>query len=483
LCIAAVVFEKTSVLIHQFFKRLYLLLILTAVSAYQPSCTLSTLLPNANVSDPLFCPYIWATALNIPRAIAVASNGDLLVVEQGPGQVTALWDANNDGQSDPSERVVLVKQTGLNHGVAIDEISHFVYASSSTDVYRWTYTAGTRTALGAATHVVSNVPCCHHVTRTLAIDPDHTYLYVQSGSGANVDPDPTHAEIRRFKLTALSSTPVDWSTGQLVAEGLRNEVGLAFDKNKNLWGVENGVDDLYRDDLGGDIHNDNPCEELNLFSTSNDDIGYFYGYPYCWSEYILPNPPGKGTGTQWLQPDFSSSTTYSDAWCQDKLNVRPPAFCFPAHNAPLGILFGNITDASKYSMMAYATFHGSWDRTPPDGYLVREVHWDSSGVISSMDLLKYAGPGATGTNWPRPVGLGIVQNKYGPTLMISSDSNYNIIALAYNVTNASEDNNNSTDTSTGTSTGTSSGSEGRLTSSQFILLLLFTYFVLFPICV
>ena len=32
-----------------------------------------------------------------------------------------------------------------------------------------------------------------------------------------------------------------------------------------LWGVENGADNLNREDLGGDIHNDNPAEGWFLF--------------------------------------------------------------------------------------------------------------------------------------------------------------------------------------------------------------------------
>ena len=51
---------------------------------------------------------------------------------------------------------------------------------------------------------------------------------------------------------------------QVIADGLRVTVGLAFDRFDNLWGVDNGADDLFRSDLGGDIHNDNPADEFNL---------------------------------------------------------------------------------------------------------------------------------------------------------------------------------------------------------------------------
>ena len=47
--------------------------------------------------------------------------------------------------------------------------------------------------------------------------------------------------------------------------------------------MENGRDNLTRDDLGGDIHIDNPAEELNLFARPAQP----YGYPFCFSELIF----------------------------------------------------------------------------------------------------------------------------------------------------------------------------------------------------
>ena len=60
-------------------------------------------------------------------------------------------------------------------------------------------------------------------------------------------------------LNIIGDFPIDFSLGEVFADGLRNEVGLAFDAHGVLWGVENGADNLVRDDLGGDIHNDNPA--------------------------------------------------------------------------------------------------------------------------------------------------------------------------------------------------------------------------------
>ena len=56
--------------------------------------------------------------------------------------------------------------------------------------------------------------------------------------------------------------------------------GKAMCGSQLLWGVENGGDRLERDDLGGDIHEDNPAEELNRIPLDAGPPDF--GYPYCW---------------------------------------------------------------------------------------------------------------------------------------------------------------------------------------------------------
>ena len=101
---------------------------------------------------------------------------------------------------------------------------------------------------------------------------------------------------------------------QVYADGVRNEVGLALDKTGRLWGVENSGDNLNRPDLGGDIHNGNPAEELNRFG----EAGRFYGYPFCFSTYNLP---GHEAGSQFTWPLFLTDGIHSDNWCQNRSNV------------------------------------------------------------------------------------------------------------------------------------------------------------------
>jgi glucose/arabinose dehydrogenase len=106
----------------------------------------------------------------------------------------------------------------------------------------------------------------------------------------------------RFDISNIPNGGINWNNGDLFADGLRNEAGLRVDANQQLWGVENGIDDLYRSDLGGDIHQNNPSEEMNFFGSLNGEkkspeaaISGFYGYPYCWSQYALNVTTPRGT--------------------------------------------------------------------------------------------------------------------------------------------------------------------------------------------
>lgn len=95
--------------------------------------------------------------------------------------------------------------------------------------------------------------------------------------GSNGDEDITgSAGIYRFPASSFPTTFTSASR-QIVALGLRNEVGIRYDSQGRLWGmyaavfwlfsnvgigVENGDDDVERPDLGIDVENTNPGEEL-----------------------------------------------------------------------------------------------------------------------------------------------------------------------------------------------------------------------------
>ncbi|MCA9562119.1 MAG: PQQ-dependent sugar dehydrogenase [Myxococcales bacterium] len=386
-----------------------------------PTCGVESelLVSNASVPDG-FCAYYWATGLGSPRGLTIAPNGDVLVVNRNSGQVLATFDQDGDGVSGDEERAVIASASGLNHGIAVDD--GYLYASSSTTVYRWAY-SGERSDLGASSVVISGIPGGGHSTRTLVFD-DEGNLYVSVGSASNVDSDSSRSRIRRFSLDTIPEGGISFGDGEVFADGMRNEVGLTFDGRGRLWGVENGFDNANRDDLGGDVHQDNPAEELNLI----DSPGRFYGYPYCWTEYQLEQ--GLGRGTQWAHESFMNDGTHSDAWCRNPENVVRPALAMQGHSAPLGLSFynGNSFPAA-YQGDIFIAFHGSWNRDEPTGYKVVHVPMVNGLPAGQVnDFLEYGGNAGLG-DWPhRPVDVAVAPNGQ---LLISSDASGVIIAIGH----------------------------------------------------
>ena len=216
-------------------------------------------LANAWLS-PDFCAYALPLEVDQARSIIAMGTDSVLALERGTRSVVLFSDTDGDGL--PDSKTTVAEADSLNHGLALHD--GYLYASSDTTVYRWPYTSQ---GVGSVEIAVENINADGmggapegHTTRTLAFD-DSGRLYVSVGSSANVDPDSFRSRIRRFDLSA-GGLPLDFIGGQVFADGLRNEVGLAFDKHGILWGVENGADRLSRDDLGGDIiSEDNPVSD------------------------------------------------------------------------------------------------------------------------------------------------------------------------------------------------------------------------------
>jgi glucose/arabinose dehydrogenase len=393
-------------------------------------------LPEASVSKNFCAHQLNDISVNQARSILSIPNTDsILVLERGESAVSLLKDTNGDTY--PDKRFIIAEAPGLNHGLALH--GNYLYATSSTTVYRWTFNSDATTSSGDRTIVITGMNADGkggapngHRTRTIIFD-EVGRLYISIGSAGNVDRDSYRSRIRRFDISDQTSYPIDFTTGEVFADGLRNEVGLSFDSSNILWGVENGADNLYRSDLGGDIHNDNPGEELNRFPESNK--GKTYGYPYCWSEYLLPKY-GKGPGTVWAWPNIKHDNVLTtDDWCRK--NSVPSELSMQAHSAPLGMSFykwkeSYITNQCKGSFpkefdgYAFIAFHGSWNRDPSTGYKVVYVPISDGRVKGDpVDLLVHTGATREWGDGMRPVDVDFDQCG---RLLISSDGtkpNYN----------------------------------------------------------
>jgi len=371
-----------------------------------------------------FCATEWIGGLGSPRQLVHADNGDVLVLEASKNQVTVIWEEDGVVRTNP-----LANAPGINHGVAIN--NQLLYASSPTTVYRWRYIAGQRNPLGTPEVVINNIPSGGHFTRTMIFD-SNGLLHVVIGSASNVDTNTARTVIRQFNVNNVPNGGLNWNSGVIYAQGLRNTAGLGFDSQGRLWGVDNGVDSLNRPNIGGDIHNNNPSEEVNLIHPA----GNFYGYPYCWSEYNLP-VYGQGAGTQWAHPNFMNDGTHTDAWCRTTTNVVPPVWNLPAHTAPLDIKFYyGDSFPPQYKGGAFVALHGSWNRQPPAGYRVVFLPFTSGLPTGQQDFFKYAG---SGERWPsdiRPVSIsfGTCGTPPQDCMYLTSDASGQIIKITYSPT-------------------------------------------------
>ncbi|KAF2185584.1 iron reductase domain protein [Zopfia rhizophila CBS 207.26] len=304
-----------------------------------------------------------------PRGIVWDSAGNLLVVQNSEG--ISAHAVGPDGCMTSTKTII--SQRNLNHGIVVSPDGKTLYASSATTVWAWDYDAATMSVSGSSRVVVSGMDTRGHVTRTLVIPLKHPNLLIVShGSNDNFDYASGDIKVGRSSVKAFDMTKTP-SSGYNYAEGgyqlgygLRNEVGLAFDEDGMLWGVENGSDEVHRtvNSKAVDIHIDNPADEINYLGDPSKENTQWYGYPTCYTVWSPSTITDKkfSVGDQFV---MAPNTTFNDDTCKER--SVPAKLAFQAHSAPLDASFSN-----DFKSM-FVTFHGSWNRNPPTGYKVVEV--------------------------------------------------------------------------------------------------------------
>jgi len=290
---------------------------------------------------------LYAEGLPNARILRFTPAGDLLVSTPRSGAVILL-ERPATAQGAPTGRRTLIEGLNRPHGLEIHD--GWLYIAETDAVGRIRFDVTTGAVQGEFERILEGLPDGgNHWSRTLRMGPDGKF-YVSIGSSCNVciEKDPRRAAILRFDP--------DGHNPEIFATGLRNSVG--FD-----WRPEDGR--LYATDNGRDLLGDDfPPEELNEIVKDG-----FYGWPYA-------------NGDRVPDPDFGTNR-------ESEIEATiPPAYSFPAHNAPLGITFIR-SPAAPQSLRgaALVALHGSWNRTTKDGYKVISLHWDDQGRISQRDFL------------------------------------------------------------------------------------------------
>ena len=349
-----------------------------------------------------------------PRWLYVLPNGDVLVAEtnapprpeDGKGikgfvmkkvmkkagaavpsanRITLLRDADGDGVAEL--RTEFIK--GLNSPFGMALVGQTLYVANADGIVAFPYQQGA-TSLSVAPVAVAPLPggpLNHHWTKNIIASKDGTKLYATVGSNSNVAENGMENEVNR---AAILEIDLATKKTRLFASGLRNPNGMGWQpQSGQLWTVVNE-----RDELGSDLVPD--------YLTSVAD-GAFYGWPYAYFGTHVDTrvkPPRPDLVAKALAPDYALGT----------------------HVAPLGMAFYEGTlFPPQYAGGAFIGQHGSWNRTPLNGYNVVFVAFANGKPQGKPVDILTGFVNQNGDAYGRPVGVAI--DKAGAVLVADDVGN------------------------------------------------------------
>jgi glucose/arabinose dehydrogenase len=338
-----------------------------------------------------------ATGFQHPRSLYVLPNGDVLVVESNgpkapiyrPKDIITGWvqsfagakanDANRitlvraKGDGSPELRTVFLDHLNSPFGVAL--VGHDLYVANTDAIVRYPYQDGQTsiTAPGTKLTDLPGGPIDHHWTKALLASPDGSKLYVGVGSNSNVAENGIGAEYERAAIWE-----VDRASGahRIFASGIRNPTGLQWEpETGKLWAIANE-----RDEIGPDLVPD--------YLTSVKDGG-FYGWPYSYyGQHLDPRVEPQ-------RPDLVASAI-------------APDYALSSHVAPLGVAMYTGTGLpANFRGGAFVGEHGSWNRTPLNGYKVVFVPFSGGRPSGPAQDVVTGFLDANNHAHGRPVGLAV----------------------------------------------------------------------------
>jgi glucose/arabinose dehydrogenase len=372
----------------------------------------TSMVPTVNVADAVGWPMngkptageglaveAFASGLDHPRWLYVLPNGDVLVAETntppkgadaGGGikdwfagffmdkagaasvsanRITLLRDTDKDGVADV--KVPFIQ--GLNSPFGMVLIGDRFYVANADGIVRFDYQDGATELKSTMTKVADlpGGPINHHWTKNIIASPDGKRLYATIGSNSNVGENGLDAEKGR---AAILEIDLESGAALLYATGLRNPVGLAWDKESGkLWTVVNE-----RDELGSDLVPD------YLTSVTADA---FYGWPYSyWGQHVddRVEPQNPDLVARAVKPDYALGN----------------------HVAPLGLAFSEGTLLpERFRYGAFVGQHGSWNREPRAGYNVVFIQFAGGKPIGKPVEVLTGFVNADDEAMGRPVGV------------------------------------------------------------------------------
>jgi glucose/arabinose dehydrogenase len=216
-----------------------------------------------------------------------------------------------------------------------------------------------------------------------------------------------------------------YGDGKRYATGLRNVIGLDWNPQANkLYVAQHGRDQLntFFPSLYTDAQNAELPAETFYEINEGDNAGWPYVYYDNFQHKKIVSPEYGGDGKK-----------------EGASDIKNPAVAFPAHMAPMGVLFYTCNQfPAKYKNGAFITFHGSWNRAPlpQEGFFVAFVpfkngkatgEWEifANGFAGTIDGAKIT---STRSANARPCGL--AQGPDG-SIYVSDDTKGSIFKISY----------------------------------------------------
>ncbi|ELY3983245.1 sorbosone dehydrogenase family protein [Cronobacter muytjensii] len=348
-----------------------------------------------------------ADGLMHPRQVYVLPNNDILVAESNgtpkpttrPKQLIMGIVQKASGKGGPGgNRITLLRNVNgkwekhtfienLNAPFGIQLTGNTLWVANADSLVKFPYQEG-QTEIRTPGEEVTELPggpINHHWTKALLASPDGSKLYVGVGSNSNVTENGIGAEYRRAAVLE-----VDAATGasRIYASGLRNPTGLQWEpQSGKLWAIVNE-----RDEIGSDLVPD--------YMTSVQEKG-FYGWPYSYfGQHVdeRAKPPRPDLVEKAIKPDYALGS----------------------HVAPLGLHFYTGENMPQYRGGAFISEHGSWNRSPLNGYQVVWVKFENGKPVG-MPQPVVTGFLTNDQKQVRGLPVGVAQDKNG-ALLIADDA-------------------------------------------------------------
>jgi len=309
----------------------------------------------------------FTSGMENPRWIMVAGNGDIFIVESATvkttiikvrdkiigkdnadnvdkyysaNRITLFRDKNKDGIADESH----IFLENLNQPLGMLILNGYFYVANTDALWRFPYTQG-QDSITEKGEKILDLPAGRynqHWARNLIANKDGSKIYISVGSGSNIAENGLDNEIDRAAIWEINP---DGTGKKIYASGLRNPMGLDWEKNTGkLWVAVNE-----RDMLG---------DQLVPDYITDVQENAFYGWPFAyWGKN--PDPRMDGKGPEWV----------------DRTII--PAMAIGSHTASLGLSFCyNKKFPKHYHQGAFIAQRGSWNRSVLTGYKVLFVPFE-----------------------------------------------------------------------------------------------------------